>query len=259
MSLLETIALGRENKPPRLFVYGQEGVGKSSFGAAAPNPVFVQTEDGLGEIDAAKFPLAKDFGDVADALAALRDEPHDFQTVVLDSADWLERLVWDRVCADFGVRSIEKADGGYGKGYVHALGYWRKVVSLLNDLRDRRGMSVVVIAHSKVERFEDPENAAYDRYTPRLHKYAVSLLCEWADAVLFATTRFRVNKEQGSGFQADRAFATAIGADGGERILRTVGSPACTAKNRFGLPCEIPLSWNAFIEAYTASKGGGDV
>ena len=120
MSMLENIRRGRESKPPRLFIYGQEGVGKSTVGAAAPNPVFVQTEDGLGEIDTAKFPLAKNLADVTSAMTALRDEPHDFQTVVLDSADWLERLIWDRVCQDFGIRSIEKADGGYGKGYVRA-------------------------------------------------------------------------------------------------------------------------------------------
>ena len=133
-----------------------------------------------------------------------------------------------------------------------ALTYWRQIVSLLNDLRNTRGMIVIVIAHSKVERFEDPENAAYDRYTPRLHKAATSLLCEWVDAVLFATKRFRVSKEEGSGFQGDRAIATAIGANGGERILRTVGSPACIAKNRFNLPGEIPLSWQSFMEAYAA-------
>ncbi|MCR4825645.1 MAG: ATP-binding protein, partial [Bacteroidales bacterium] len=137
-------------------------------------PVFVQTEDGLGEIDTAKFPLAKKFEEVTDALTALRDEPHDFQTVVVDSADWLERLIWDKVCRDFGVRSIEKADGGYGKGYVHTLTQWRETVLLLDELRNLHGMVVIVIAHSKVERFEDPENSAYDRYTPRLHKAATS-------------------------------------------------------------------------------------
>ena len=245
MSLIESITRGKGNKPPRLFVYGQEGVGKSTFGAAAPSPVFVQTEDGLGEIDTAKFPVAGNYDDVKNALAALRDEPHGFQTVVLDSADWLERLIWDKVCQDFGVRSIEKADGGYGKGYVHALTYWRQIVSLLNDLRNTRGMIVIVIAHSKVERFEDPENAAYDRYTPRLNKHAASLIAEWVDAVLFANKKFRVSKDSN-----DRAIAAPIGADGGERIIRTVGSPACIAKNRYGLPGEIPLSWTAFVKAY---------
>lgn len=241
MSLISSITKGREAQPPRIMIYGSEGVGKSTFAALAPNPVFVQTEDGLSEIDCSKFPLAKSFDDVVLQLQAVRDEQHDYGTVVIDSLDWLERLVWDRVCADYGVKSIEKADGGYGKGYVHALTYWRQIVSLLNEIRARKGMAVILIAHAAVERFEDPEHAAYDRYTPRLHKKACSLVCEWVDAVLFASRRMRVDSTTGK--------AAPVGADGGERILRTNGSPACIAKNRFGLPTELPLSWSAFVEA----------
>ena len=245
MSLISSITKGREAQPPRIMIYGSEGVGKSTFAALAPNPVFVQTEDGLSEIDCSKFPLAKSFDDVVLQLQAVRDEQHDYGTVVIDSLDWLERLVWDRVCADYGVKSIEKADGGYGKGYVHALTYWRQIVSILNDIRSKRGMAVILIAHAAVERFEDPEHAAYDRYTPRIHKKACSLICEWVDAVLFASRRLRVDSTTGK--------AAPVGADGGERILRTNGSPACIAKNRFGLPTELPLSWAAFVEAL---KGG---
>ncbi len=249
MGLLESIQTGRENMPPRIMIYGSEGVGKSSWAASAPNAVFIQTEDGLGEIDCKKFPLAHTFSEVTNALVALRDEPHNFQTVVIDSADWLERLIFDEVCREFGVRNIEKADGGYGRGYTHALTHWRKVIALLNELRNKRGMMTILVAHSKVERFEDPENSAYDRYTPRLHRHAASLISEWVDAVLFANKKFRISKEN-AGFSGERAVATPIGADGGERVLRTIGSPACVAKNRFGLPGEIPLSWQAFIEAY---------
>ena len=244
MGMLENIQTGRENKPPRIMIYGREGVGKSTFGASAPGAIFVQTEDGLGEISCSKFPLAHTLSEVLDALTALRDEPHNFQTVVIDSADWLERLIFDEVCREFGVRNIEKADGGYGRGYTHAITHWRKIVKLLDEIRDRCNMMVILVAHAKVERFEDPENAAYDRYTPRLHKHAASLISEWVDAVLFANKKFRVQKEN------DRAIASPIGADGGERIIRTVGSPACIAKNRYGLPSEIPLSWQAFINAY---------
>lgn len=245
MSLIGSITKGREQQPPRIMIYGSEGVGKSTFASLAPNPVFVQTEDGLSEIDTSKFPLARTFDDVVMQLQAVRDEQHEYGTLVIDSVDWLERLVWDRVCADYGVKSIEKADGGYGKGYVHALTYWRQIVSTLNDIRSKRGMAVILIAHAAVERFEDPEHAAYDRYTPRIHKKACSLICEWVDAVLFASRRLRVDSTTGK--------AAPVGADGGERILRTNGSPACIAKNRFGLPTELPLSWAAFVEAL---KGG---
>ena len=245
MSMLENIQTGRENKPPRIMVYGQEGVGKSTLGASAPDPIFIQTEDGLGEIDTCKFPLAGTLSDVLAELTALRDEEHNFRTVVIDSLDWLERLIFDEVCKEFGVRSIEKADGGFGKGYVDALVHWRKVLALLDDLRNKRGMMIILLAHAKVERFEDPENTAYDRYAPRLHKHAASLISEWVDAVLFATKRLRISKDGDS-----RSIASPIGADGGTRVLRTNGRPACLAKNRFGLPNEIPLNWDAFIEAY---------
>ena len=249
MGMLENIQSGRENKPPRIMIYGSEGVGKSTFGASAPNAIFVQTEDGLGEINCKKFPLARCLSEVLAELTALRDEQHDFQTVVIDSADWLERLIFDEVCREFGVRNIEKADGGYGRGYTHALTHWRKVIALLDALREKRNMMCILVAHAKVERFEDPENAAYDRYPPRLHKHAASLIAEWVDAVLFANKKFRVQKEN-AGFSGERAIAAPVGADGGERIIRTVGSPACIAKNRFGLPAEIQLSWHAFIDAY---------
>ena len=249
MSLIGSITKGREQQPPRIMIYGSEGVGKSTFASLAPNPVFVQTEDGLSEIDTSKFPLARTFDDVVMQLQAVRDEQHEYGTLVIDSVDWRERLVWDRVCADYGVKSIEKADGGYGKGYVHALTYWRQIVSILNDIRSKRGMAVILIAHASVERFEDPEHAAYDRYTPRIHKKACSLICEWVDAVLFASRRLRVDSTTGK--------AAPVGADGGERILRTNGSPACIAKNRFGLPTELPLSWAAFLDGMKAGTKAG--
>ncbi|GIW85708.1 MAG: hypothetical protein KatS3mg108_0032 [Isosphaeraceae bacterium] len=101
MSLLSKVQRGRTPRPPRLLVYGTPGIGKSTFGSQAPSPVFVPTEDGLDEIDCAKFPLAATLDEVLAAIAELRTQPHDFETVVLDSLDWLERLIWDRVCAEF--------------------------------------------------------------------------------------------------------------------------------------------------------------
>lgn len=249
MGMLENIQSGREKRPPRIMIYGSEGIGKSTLAASAPNPIFIQTEDGLGEINCHKFPLAKSLAEVLAELTAIRDEPHEYRTVVIDSADWLERLIFDEVCREFGVRNIEKADGGYGRGYTHALTHWRKVIAVLQEIRDRRDMIAVLVAHAKVERFEDPENAAYDRYTPRLHKHAAALISEWTDAVFFANKKFRIQKEN-AGFSGERAIAAPIGAEGGERMIRTVGSPACIAKNRYGLPAELPLSWQAFVEAY---------
>jgi len=121
-------------------------------------------------------------------------------------------------------------------------------VDHLNVLRNARGMVVLLVAHAKVEKFEDPESSPYDRYSPRLNKHAGALVSEWCDAVLFATRKVRTQTEE-AGFGRKRTIAHAIGKDGGERILRCVGGPSCIAKNRYGIVDELPLSWAAFMAA----------
>lgn len=246
MSLLAQVQRGKKPAPPRLLVYGAEGAGKSSLAASAAGAIFVPTEDGLNEIDCHRFPLARTLDDVTRALHELATQPHDYQTVVIDSLDWLERLIWDDLCQRYGVSSIEKVDGGYGKGYIHAVTTWRSIIDQLAALHRDRGLLVVLIAHAKIEKFEDPESAPYDRYSPRLHKHAASLFIEWVDAVLFATRKFRTQTEE-SGFNRKRTTAHAIGKDGGERILKTIGGPSCVAKNRYALDAEIPLDWPTLL------------
>lgn len=253
MGLLDLVQRGRTHMPPRIMVYGTEGVGKSSCASRAPRPIFIQTEDGLNEIDCAKFPLARSLDEVLSALTELATEEHSFETIVIDSLDWLERMIWDAVCRRESVTSIEKVGGGYGKGYSLALDYWRRVIDRLVALHSDRQMVVFLIAHAKVERFEDPEASAYDRYSPRLHKHAAALITEWCDAVAFATRRFTTRTED-AGFGRQRAIAAPIGAGGGERILRTVGGPSCVAKNRYNLPPEMPLAWDALMAGILASQ-----
>lgn len=246
MGLLQQIQSGYTQMPPRIMAYGTEGIGKSTLAGGTPRPVFVQTEDGLGQIDCDKFPLAHSFDDVMAALSELATEPHAYETVVIDSLDWLERLIWDAVCKRESATTIEKVGGGYGKGYILALDFWRRFIDRLVALHSGRQMMVFLVAHAKVEKFEDPEASAYDRYSPRLHKHAAALITEWCDAVLFATRKFTTRSED-AGFGRQRAIAAPIGAGGGERILRTTGGPTCVAKNRYGLPPELPLSWDALI------------
>lgn len=252
MNLLTSIQSGPANKPPRILLHGGEGVGKSTFGSQTPRPIFIQTEDGLDQIDCERFPLAKSYNDVEAAVQALRTENHSYETLVIDSVDWLERLIFDRLCSQYNVSSIEKVDGGYARGYTHAVSIWRDLIEGLDSLRNDRGMAIVLIAHSKVERFEDPESSPYDRYSPRVHKHAAALLCEWSDAVLFATRKMRVQSEE-AGFNKKRSIAHAIGKAGGDRILRCVGGPACVAKNRFGIVDDVPLSWPAFVAALSSN------
>ena len=247
MSALASIITGAKPGPRRMLVYGTAGIGKSTFAACAPAPIVVQTEDGLGEIDCHKFPVAASFDEVMSHLGALYQEEHAYRTVVIDSLDWLERLIWAKVCSVRQVASIE--DIGYGKGYTFALQYWRDILDGLSALRDRKGMTVVLIAHAKIERFEDPTCDAYDRYVPRLHKTAAAMVAEWCDEVLFASYKV-FTKATDEGFNQKRVQ----GLGSGERVLKTTERPAHLAKNRLNLPDELPLAWADFARHLTASN-----
>lgn len=239
-------------KAPRIVIYGDAGTGKTTFGACATAPVFIQTEDGLGNLDATAFPLATSFGDVMEALKSLYEEPHEFKTLVVDSLDWLEPLIWKHVC-DFWtdnrgnskrLASIE--DAGYGKGYVEASSYWRQFFDGITALRDARGMTIVMTAHSQVVKVEDPMLPAYDCHGLKLHKRAAALVEEFSDVILYATERTNTVTEDMGGFgDKKRTRATSTG----ERIMHTVGQPAFLAKNRYSLPSPLPLAWEAFAQA----------
>jgi len=168
MKLLEQIQSGKNPAPRRVLLYGTHGIGKSTFGSMSEKPVFLQTEDGLGEIECDRFPLVESFEEVMSALSDLYTEKHPYRTIVVDSLDWLERLIWEDVCRKRNVESIE--DIGYAKGYVFALTQWREFLEGLTALRREKGMMIILIAHVRIERFENPETETYDRYVPRLHK-----------------------------------------------------------------------------------------
>lgn len=239
MKLLEQIQSGTQTKPRRVLLYGAHGVGKSTWGSMAESPIFISTEDGLDDIDCRSFPLARGYDDVLAALGELYSEEHDYRTVVVDSLDWMERLIWAEVCRNRGVESIE--DIGYAKGYVFALTQWREILEGLDALRNERGMTVILIAHARIEKFDNPETDSYDRYSPALHRLASALVQEWCTEVLFATYRVHT-KTTDKGF--DRKRVHGIGS--GERILHTTERPAHVAKNRLSLPDELPLDYRVF-------------
>jgi hypothetical protein len=246
MGLADDVISGQVLAPPRIVVSGTEKIGKTTFAAGAPRPIFVQTEEGADQVGCARFPLSKTLDDVSRRLKSLRDEEHDYETLVIDSLDWLERLVHARVAADRGVPSIESI--GYGKGYIDATALWAKILDTLDEIRQQRSMAIVLIAHVEVKRFDDPSTESYDRYQLKMHKGASALVTEWCDALLFACQDTRVKKED-VGFNAEKKK----GITSGKRVLRTVGAPAWVAGNRYGLPETIDLSWAAFEDALTAT------
>ena len=244
---LSSVTTGDAIKPPRLVVYGGDGVGKTTFAAGAPAPIFIRAEDGLGLLQVPAFPPATLFSEVLDAMRALASEEHTYRTLVVDSLDWLEQLIWAQVARDKGIHHIEEL--GYGKGYLLADDQWARFFLGCDVLRDRKGMSILLICHAEIKRFDAPDTAPYDRYQLKLHKRASARAAEWADIVAFAQHE-TVVRESDVGF--NKKVTRALGS--GARVMHTEGRPAFLAKNRYGLPDTLPLSWADFMSAMPQSE-----
>ena len=237
MSILERVTKGIKQRPFFIGIHGLAGVGKTTFASNSPNPIFLVTEDGGADfIDTSRVEI-KNFKEMLDALYELRDKKnHDFKTVVVDSIDHFEKMIHTIVASDHNKKSIEGI--GFAKGYIFALEYWDQFLFNLRQLRNN-GMNIILIAHSHVKRMDDPVvGESYDRYELKLHRKASDFITESMDALLFAKNEVVTSKDSAT------KKVTALG--DGTRVLYTETRPAFDAKNRYGLPLEMPLSWDEF-------------
>jgi len=224
-------------EPPRILLYGPEKAGKTTLASEFPNPVFLQIEDGTGNLEIDTFGKLSSWSEVSEALSVLMTEEHGFQTVVLDSVSALQPIIW----AETGERGDDKGnkknrieDFGYGKGYTYALAVWQELIDGLNILRIDRGMTIIMIAHAKIDRFDDPETVGYSRYEIDLHEKARDLLKRDSDAILLLKPDVTIKTED-AGFNKTRAIAA-----GGRNVWMHCDSrPAYVAGNRYSLPEKI--------------------
>lgn len=239
---IDSIKTGKSLNPPRILLYAPHKFGKSSFGSNAPKPIFIQTEDGLGNIDVPSFPLCKTLQDVYDAMGVLYTQDHPYQTLVLDSLDWLEPLIWAQVVKenpqDAKGRTItEVSDLGYGLGYKLAAQKWDEFLSRLNSIRLERNMTIVLLAHDEVKKFDDPEKGTYNFYGPKLQKTAGEKVMEWADAIIFGNYQVVLATDKGAFGAPDKVRVLGQGG----RVLITQEKPSAMAGNRYNMPAEINI------------------
>jgi len=252
-------------RAPRMVLLGTEKIGKTSFAcgtlfdkqgnvlkAGINNPIVISMkgEDGADALDVAQFPAVTTYNEVIEALSVLYHDDHAYQTVVIDSVSALEPLVWDEVCRLNNCDSIEKACGGYGKGYLEAVALFRKLFDWLDALRDK-GMASILIGHVKVKRFDDPNGESYDQYQFDVNDKVANLSFRWADLILFANTKVTVKTEK-TGFKEKKR---GIDITGGNRFLFTQKQPSHPGGGRgfYGrLPYELPLDYTTFEAAVSA-------
>lgn len=242
---LSSISRTKRLRAPKIVIAGPGKIGKTTFAASAPGAVGILTEDGSDAVDAQAFPLASSLAEVYQAIGTLLKEEHDFQSVFMDSLDWLEPLVHAHVCEANKWDNIESP--GYGKGYIAAAEEWRTLLNGLEELRKSRNMAVILIAHDKIKHFESPLHDGYDQYVLKLHDRAAALVQEWADVIGWANYQIVTTQaDAGFGNKETKARTT------GKRILHVEPHPAHMGGNRFGLK-NMPLDWEAFAAALAAS------
>lgn len=238
------ITSGKQQKAKKVVFYGPEGIGKSTFASRFPDPLFIDTEGSTTELDVKRYPKPTSWEMLLQEVREIIQRKP-CRTLVIDTADWAERLCTEHICTSHGKKGVE--DFGYGNGYTYIAEEWGRFLNLLQDVIDVANINVVLTAHAIIRKFEQPnEMGAYDRYELKLGKKTTAqtapITKEWADMVLFANYK---------------TFSVAVDdkgkkhkAQGGQRVMYTTHHPCWDAKNRFGLLEELPLDYSTIAHIF---------
>ena len=236
------ITRGRKARAQKVVIYGPEGIGKSTFAAQFPEPVFIDTEGSTDNMDVARMDKPTSWTMLKNEIAFIKANSDACKTLVIDTIDWAEQLAVSYVCSQHQKNGIE--DFGWGKGYTYVQEEIGRLLNSLSELVDI-GINVVLTAHAQIKKFEQPdEMGAYDRYELKLGQKTSSktapLVKEWADMVLFANYKtFIMTTDDGK-----------KKAQGGERVIYTNHRPAWDAKNRHGLPNQLPFDFGSIAHIF---------
>ena len=233
-------------KALKVVVYGPEGIGKTTFAAQAPEPLFIDTEGGTTRMDVRRLPAPESFAMILEEINYVIQNPYVCKTLVLDTADWAQRKCTDAVCSKFAKSGVE--DFGYGKGFSYVYEEFGRLLNLLDQVVDR-GIHVIITAHAAMRKFEQPdESGAYDRWEMKLNstpKCSIAgMVKEWADMVLFANFEVFIVKQKDQ-----KAKAT-----GGKRVMFTTHHLCWDAKNRFSLPEKLPFDFAQIAHLFAAQN-----
>ncbi|WP_313962979.1 ATP-binding protein [uncultured Streptococcus sp.] len=240
------ITRGKRARAQKVVIYGPEGIGKSTFAAEFPNPVFIDTEGSTDNMDVARLDKPTSWTMLNNEVAFIKANSTECGTLVIDTIDWAESMAVADVCAQHGKKGIE--DFGWGKGYTYVQEEMGRFLNSLSDLVDM-GINVVLTAHAQIKKFEQPdEMGSYDRYELKLGQKTGSktapLVKEWADMVLFANYKTLVMTTESGKKKAQ----------GGERVMYTNHRPAWDAKNRHGLLDELPFNYAGIAHIFASQQ-----
>lgn len=235
------ITKGKVKQAIRLVAFGAEGIGKSTFASQFPDPLFIDLEGGTHQLDVARFPKPETWGDLLEEVDAVIAEPSVCKTLVIDTADRAEVLLTNAILEENGVDTIERVGGGYGKGFTML--QERFIKDFLNRL-DRviaKGVNVTILAHAIMRKLESPDDPPYDRWELKVSKKVAPVIKEWADILLFLNYDILVTQDDSGRNKAKGS---------GKRMMHANHRPTYDAKNRYGLPDDMELSFKPLKSIY---------
>lgn len=241
MSFFDKRQTGRIKKPLFLALYSGPGVGKTDFAASFPKPHFFDFEESTHSIDVSRNRPTSWEELYDDLIEIYNTDEEEFkekgiQSIVFDTIDELERLIHNCIAERAQKDSIENI--GWQRGFTVAVNYWADLISICRQIRDKHKVHFVFLAHSFSKGKTNLEKEAYyARYVMALHPKAADYIFGQVEMVLFA------RKDIAFKTVDDKTFAK----DLENRILCTSLSAYYDAKNRIGLPAELPMPHkNAF-------------
>ena len=235
------ITRGKVTRPQKVVIYGSEGIGKTTLASAFPDPLFIDTEGGTSHMDVKRLAMP----DTWDALVSLIEEvsrnPGICATLVIDTADWAEQLCIKDVCVKYKKSGLEEF--GYGKGYTYISEEFARFLAACDKVI-AAGMNVLITAHAKMRKFEQPdEMGSYDRWEMKCTRQVAPLLKEWSDMLLFCNYKtYVVSQDEGKSK-----------GQGGKRVIYTSHHPCWDAKNRHGLPAEMEMSFDGIRHIFSGT------
>ena len=238
MTLKDSLITTTTPSPPKMIVYGQPGVGKTTFAASA-GAILIDCENGAGAVPGlTRTPYLQSWPQMRQWLSEIATTPPDDVTAVaIDTIDWMIQRIVEHVVLDLDGKSpnditntLGTAHGGYFKAreIVQNIVY-RELLPMFNAIADS-GLAIILLAHAANAQITSPEGFDLRLAAPDLPQWISPPFIEWADAVLYASH------------------------DGDSRTLLTESTNVVLAKNRYSLPTTIPLSWQSLMQALSSNS-----